>query len=225
MKTVIITGTSSGLGKDLFDCLYQSRVILVCISRRFLAYQQKLAKKLNNVILITQDLSKINQSEINKLFSQNQWKDIIIINNAGVINPINKIGKFSSLEVVSSINVNFLSPILLINSLIKYQPKAKITVLNITSGAATKPIPGWAMYCSTKAGMKMFASVLAKQNKNIAVYNLDPGVMDTNMQKIIRNSNYDSFPSKKYFINLQKQGRLSFPKTIAQNLIKKYIKI
>jgi short-subunit dehydrogenase len=60
MKTTILTGTSGGLGKALFDCLQQERVYLICVSRRFLPYQREAAENnSDNTKLITCDLRNV----------------------------------------------------------------------------------------------------------------------------------------------------------------------
>jgi benzil reductase ((S)-benzoin forming) len=233
MKAIIITGTSNGLGQAIFDNLWDKKLLIISFSRKFLEYQERIARENPTTVrLITQDLSDISSlllklDLLNKLLL-NEVEEIIFINNAGVIDPIGKIGCLSSELVINSININLTAPLLITNALFAMQKTSslKIKVLNISSGAANYPIDGWALYCTTKAGYKMFLEVLQEQilgDQNSIFYNIDPGVMDTKMQEKIRLSNKLEFPKLDDFINLKSDGKLQQPNEVAQRIIKEYI--
>ena len=153
--------------------------------------------------------------------------EIIFINNAGIVEPIDKIGKLDEGMIYNSIYVNFLAPALFTNKIIA-RKDLKITILNISSGAANKPFEGWAMYCSTKAGFKMFTEVLLAENQKndqINVFNIDPGVMDTDMQRKIRDSNFEKFPLHNDFVKFKTDGRLAPAEKVAREIVIKYINI
>jgi benzil reductase ((S)-benzoin forming) len=98
-----------------------------------------------------------------------------------------------------------------------------LTFVNISSGAANRPIAGWATYCSSKAFTKMFFDVLATQTKNnpdIKIKTIDPGVIDTSMQQLIRNANNHDFPEQPIFRQLNEEGKLRKPSDVAEEIIK-----
>jgi len=69
MKTIIITGTLSGLGQSLFNQIISNPVRLICIARRFLPYQELLAPNNGALIqLLKQDLTHVDEqsSEVEK---------------------------------------------------------------------------------------------------------------------------------------------------------------
>lgn len=231
MNTIIITGTSSGLGKAFFDLLTtknSSRII--CFSRRFLKYQVEISNDNRNIHLFEIDLNDIAAT----LEVVEKWLEssgllsaadhVVFINNAATIEPIDKIGNYIVQVVSRSINVNFLAPILLTNLLIAQNElfKYKLTILNISTGAASQPIDGWGMYCSTKAATKMFFDVLNKQyinNPDISIKSIDPGVLDTPMQETIRSSECQQLLIKNSFNKLKENGNLKSPEEVAEDVL------
>ena len=234
MKTVILTGSSGGLGKAIFDILSEKEITLICIARRFLQYQQKLAQERSGYIkLIISDLSLSEacnemKSKLTIALDDKETTDIIFINNAAVINPLGKIGCLDHEAITASVNVNFLFPILLTDYLFANRGERKLKVINITSGAANRGIVGWPLYCSTKAAARMYFDVLEKQEVNsrdISVINYDPGIMDSKMQQIIRDMEQADFPMVKQFIDFKEQGKLLQPQEIANAIIKDYVQL
>lgn len=231
VKIIIITGTSSGLGKAFFDLVTKKNSFtLLCISRRFLPYQVKIANDNSKVHLLEMDLNDIaaNLKMLeNALITSGLLSaadHVLFINNASMIEPIDKIGSLNVQVVVKAINVNFLAPILLTNLLTAQQEliNYKLTIINISSGAASRPIVGWGMYCSTKAAAKMFFNVLGEQfmdNSNISVKSIDPGVLDTTMQETIRSSEGQQFPLSDYFNKLKEDGELRRPEQVAADVL------
>lgn len=233
MKTILITGISSGLGRAIFDRLCSQQVNLICISRRYLPYQLELEQKRTNIQLIEGDLSEQESIESSILHITEDWnaiKNFVFINNAGTVEPIDCIGDLQTCKITESININFLAPVLITNYLVNKSKVYgfKLRIINISSGAANHPIAGWAIYSSTKAAAKMFFDVLCKQDEIVysnCIINFDPGVMDTKMQAEIRKANKDVFPRLEEFIELCDTGKLSSPEVIAEIIIKEYLSL
>lgn len=225
MKAIIITGVSRGLGKAFFDILKDKNYHLICISRSFVDYQNKQAELDNNIELIKLDLNSINDVilKLNHSVTLNKcnFDELTFINNAGVISPIEKVGSIDENDIRKSININFVSPVLITNYLSDFCSKNQIRfkIINITTGAADKPFEGWSVYCSTKSATKMFLSVIEKE-KGAVIENIDPGVLNTGMQKEIRNATKSNFPLIGYFQNLEKENKLEAPSQVAFNILK-----
>ena len=64
------------------------------------------------------------------------------------------------------------------------------TIINLSSGAAIRPLDGWSAYCSAKAGVHMLTRAVALENadKGIRIFGFQPGTTDTDMQVAIRAS-------------------------------------
>lgn len=232
MQAVIITGTSSGLGKAFFETFANGSDILIAIARRFLPEQREAADKYPaRIRLIEKDLRDIDQlptaEDLAMLLSNPSIEGLLLINNAAVVEPIGGIGELSSEQMIDHIKVNFMAPQLLTNTLFSLPQIAskRVKVLNISSGAAKRPKAGWAMYCSAKAGNEMFFNVLASQfegNPLVEIHNVDPGIMDTQMQERIRDASDAHFPEHTRFVKFKEEGQLVKPETVAANILKQY---
>lgn len=224
IKLFIVTGVSSGLGKSIFDLLIKKNKIIIALSRTFKEYQLKLQKE-NEVELVTCDLSVVNELEnlLNNisLIDSDNVDEIIFINNAATINPIAKIGDFSKSDIIDSVNINLSSSIIINNYLceISKRKDSIYKIVNITTGAAKKPIEGWAMYCTTKSAVERFLEVIELENDNVKVINVDPGVINTKMQKKIRNSSNDDFPMVDNFRKMYEENELKSPDGVALEII------
>ncbi len=215
---IIITGISQGLGEELFNLLSKKNVKIVALSRRFLDNQYLLEKSKNNIQLCMVDLSNI--TDVEKVLDELSLEDdIIFINNASKITPIDSIQNISNDDLVNSITTNFITPALIVK---KLSNKKSLFIINLSTGASKRAIQNWSLYCSTKAGIEMFFNVIADdEHKNIEVVNFDPGVMNTNMQQQIRNSKFNDVD---VFKSYKSKNILKDTKDVAFEIYERYIK-
>lgn len=145
---------------------------------------------------------------------------LTFINNAGVVRPIGKVGVLPVEELLASIAVNFSAPAVIANACLAWAAARGIPsrVINISSGAAQRPIAGWSAYCGTKAGARMFFDALSSEGTS-DVSHVDPGVMDTAMQDDIRSADQDRFPDVERFRGLLSDGKLADPAVVARSIV------
>jgi benzil reductase ((S)-benzoin forming) len=143
---------------------------------------------------------------------------IVFINNASIITPIQTSHTLSSNDHLDNYKVNCLAPTIITSLLLRRFDPSSLVFVNITSGAANRPIWGWDLYCSTKSYTKMHFDVLAIENKSLKVIQFDPGVLDTNMQKSIRDAS-DRIKELSSFKEMHETGKLKSPDEAAQELL------
>ncbi len=205
-KTIVITGASDGLGKQIALRLAKEGTNLILIARdkkrldKVANDSKKLgAKKIKSYIC---DISKNENLEktINKILLD--FKNIdILINNAGIwqkLAPIEKINKKVIDDVIST-NLTALINItrLLIPTLKKSKESA---ILNIVSKSGILAQEGQSVYTASKYGVRGFTEVLQIDLKetNIKVAGLYQGGVDTKMfKKAGENLKTDKFTSPK----------------------------
>lgn len=211
----LITGASSGIGKDmayyLADLGYD--LILVARSKDKLQKMQKDIK--TNVKIIIADLS--NESKLKELYILCKNEDIdVLINNAG----FGACGKFSELDLnteIEMINTNIKAVHILTKLFLKdMKKKDKGYILNVASLAAFEPGPLMATYYSTKAYvLRLTTSIyeeLRRDKSKVVVSCLCPGPVETNFNEVAdvnfsikgMNSKYVS----KYAIDQMFKGKL-----------------
>jgi benzil reductase ((S)-benzoin forming) len=219
-KVFIITGANRGLGKGFVDILIKNENYYIISISRSQSEEQK-AYTLSRFYFLNADLSESTLNEklqvIKKLIYN---KEVFFINNASVIEPITKIENLVEDSIDLTISVNIKSAILITNFILLHSGNQTSTFINISSGAANRPIKNWSLYCASKAFMAMFFNVAKSEYKQHRFFNIDPGVMDTKMQESIRVA---EFPDVGDFKNLQYEGKLKSPKDVATGILKRVL--
>ncbi|MES2588053.1 MAG: SDR family NAD(P)-dependent oxidoreductase [Bacteroidota bacterium] len=212
---VVITGVSRGLGFALANEYLNSGFLVYGIGRSS-------SIKHKNFSFIKCDLSsweEVENLEMNFPLST----EVLLINNAGIIEPIKRI---SDQDVDSSkeiFQINTIAPIQLIRKFSRFcENKTKLTIVNISSGAARRAIPSWANYCASKAALDLFSETFQleeiEKGYKTKIFSLAPGVIDTEMQKNIRNTKPADFSSYDNFVNLKNDEKLLSSEFVASKI-------
>ncbi|MCP3026802.1 (S)-benzoin forming benzil reductase [Halobacillus sp. A5] len=231
MKYAIVTGDSRGLGEAVASKFMEKDIHVIGLSR---TYNDNLKNKAdNNKVTYSHIRCDLNDSDdltqgIDKvmyLAFQNNVEMVYLVNNAGVIDPIETVGRLESSLVNKHLQINVAAPILFMNRLLKEadEQKVKAGIINVTSGAAEKTIHGWSVYSSGKAAINQFTATCAmeqeKAGKEHFVIAFSPGVVDTDMQGEIRASEESAFADVNKFKKLKEEGQLRSPDTVAEVLL------
>jgi benzil reductase ((S)-benzoin forming) len=220
MNYYIITGSSKGLGKSLLDLLLTDESNFVYGLSRTSSIEHK------QYIDTNIDLSKM--EEVLKFqFPQILRADkVVLINNAANLGDVKHVGGIDNQKIIDAYNLNLITPVILANNFISEYSELECEkiILNISSGAGRKPIDGWNVYCSTKAGLDMFSRVLKDEitidSSNIKVLSLAPGIIDTEMQSEVRRSNEMSFSNIERFKYYKESGYLVAPEITAKQVLR-----
>ncbi|QQS13005.1 MAG: SDR family oxidoreductase [Rhodospirillales bacterium] len=115
----------------------------------------------------------------------------IVVNNAGVIEPIAAIAATDPAAWARNIQINLVGAYHVIHAALPGMlAGGGGTIINVSSGAAHHALEGWSAYCAGKAGLAMLTTSLALEHgaAGIRVFGLSPGTVDTDMQVSIRAS-------------------------------------
>lgn len=221
ISSVYITGTSRGLGNTLAIELLSKGAKVIGIGRNssivHLNYHHVFA-----------DLSRIEQIKSLNISFEDSSENLILINNAAQLGKVVPFQKLSEEEVIETTHLNFLAPLLLIKKFLNLQCNDSVGkyVINIGTGAANQPIDGWSLYCSTKAGLAMFSKVVHLEDSldraACKIVDLAPGILDTDMQKEIRNAKQSDFSNVEKFVNYKEANALQSAKLTADVIIRNF---
>jgi NAD(P)-dependent dehydrogenase (short-subunit alcohol dehydrogenase family) len=220
----VITGVSRGLGEAFFDQLAANEENrIVAIGRAFTDQQRELAEaEPDRIQLHEMDLAAAVLGLVGPVsIATRDTEHAYLILNAGTIEPVSPIGKLNPAAVRDSVAVNLTVPMLAASAFVLALPAGTPgSVLFISSGAAVRPIEGWATYCAAKAGGEMFFKVLAEERPDLYVASVNPGRMDTGMQGVLRGS---EFPTKQSYVDAYEQGGLAAPADVARRIISEHV--
>lgn len=223
MHYYLITGASQGLGRALAEAILQRPDTQVLgISRHATIEHPRYQHQ-------PLDLSDIEAVEHNlgKIFpARPDAQSITLINNAGTLGEIGYIGELPNEHFQFVFDLNVVAPAMLMNTFLStYGNLSGIskTILNITSGAAQRPVDGWAAYCASKAALNSLSETAQKEQDlrgtGVRIWALAPGVVDTAMQAHIRTADVEHFSEKEKFAGLHTEGQLEAPEDVAARLL------
>lgn len=164
-KRALVTGGSTGIGRELALQLAALGAQVVIVARDRLRAEQVVAFGAGNIVHVQADLSE--PSEQARLVEQvhRDWPDLrILINNAGVqVNlPPMSVGDSEQIGAMrAEVQLNLMAPIALsfgLMPLLASQPAA--VIVNVSSGLALAPKRSAPVYCATKAALRSFTGTL-----------------------------------------------------------------
>lgn len=201
-KIALITGASSGLGKEFAKIHAKKGGDLVIVARskdKLLALKEELEKKYKiHVSVIEKDLTdKDAAQEVYNFVKFSKIEIDYLINNAG----FGGIGKFHERDWENDLSMIQLNIVALTALTRKFLPdfvaKNKGKILNVSSTASLMPGPMQAVYFATKAYVTSFSNAIAEElyDTNITVTALMPGATETDFGKTSGMDKTDLFKS------------------------------
>jgi short-subunit dehydrogenase len=189
----LITGASSGIGREFARYLSKEKINLVLIARRYeklLELKDELTTKYKIEILPVQsDLTKDESiAKINEIVGQINVG--ILINNAGA----GYVGKFSEMDLKKGaglVKLNCLAPVMLTHHFIKKMiQNRKGAIIFLGSIVGLQPSPYLAVYSATKSFNIFFAEALWYELKkfNIDVLSVSPGSTATDFERVSKDT-------------------------------------
>lgn len=189
-KTVLITGASRGIGEAasrLYAAAGANVVMMARSGDRIAAIADEIgALALTGDVANYADMQGAVAQAVAKFGSLD-----ILINNAGVIEPIGPLAEVDPEGWGAVIDINLKGVFNGLHAALPVMDKAGGgTVITISSGAAHNALEGWSAYCSSKAGAAMLTRCadLEYRGKGIRIMGLSPGTVATQMQKEIKAS-------------------------------------
>lgn len=218
MKTIIITGASSGIGWALATHFAKIGHQIIAVGRN--ADQLKKLKNLfpENMRIVIADLKNVQDRIKIKNILSVQAQGVYLIHNAGIAVPstlTNMTEKIWDNHYLTNIKAPvFLTQLLLPNL------KNGGRILSVSTGLAHHPLPGFSAYGTTKAAFYMLKEFFNAEFKNedIAWGSAMPGIVDTPLQEHLRAYDSQDFPAVNLFRGFQERNELLSPLSVAKFL-------
>ena len=181
MKTSVITGGSSGIGRETALQLAELGHKVIAIGRNE-ARLASLVSQYHTIEIINADVATQEGRQAIKNYLADRNVDVLV-NNAGIMAPS---GAMSEADVSAwrhQMSVNVEAPLFLSQLLLENLAGGRI--LNLTIYSSYRVTPGLACYGISKAALNMLTEYMRHEfeEKNISVGLVLPGIVNTNIQK------------------------------------------
>ena len=191
-KTVMITGASRGIGAETARIFAQNGANVVLLARSQDAIGDLAGEIGKQAIAIPCNVARFGEMSSAVETAVRAFGGLdVLINNAGVIEPISHLAESDPDDWGQVIDINLKG---VYNGMRAALPVMKDagggSILTISSGAAHNAIEAWSHYCASKAAVNMLGrSVHLEEAANgIRAIGLSPGTVATQMQREIKAS-------------------------------------
>ena len=187
-KVVLITGATAGIGRSTafgFAKMGCKLVLLVRNAEKGEALKKEIQAEYDvEITLLIVDVRDAKGIEAAILGLPEEWKKIsILVNNAGLAFGLDKVytAEIDDIDTVIDTNIKGMLYVTRVVVPLMLEYKMEGHVINLGSIAAVSAYPGGAIYCATKAAIKLLSDGLRIDlvDTPIKVTNIQPGVVET----------------------------------------------
>jgi benzil reductase ((S)-benzoin forming) len=217
-KIAVVTGTSSGIGEAVARLLLENEWEMIGISRRPVEFARDGYRHFSVDLSDGESAQSFFEGDFLRQVRLADYARVGLVNNSGTLGEVGPQEGHSMEAVVRAYTLNAVLPAWLMGFFLRHSGQARLTIVNISSGAADRARAGWSTYCSSKAALKMAGMVTAEDIANnpayesrrgkVAIVSYGPGVVATAMQEEVRGSTPGRFPSVQRFIDFHAKGEL-----------------
>ncbi len=219
-KTVVITGASRGVGLGIAEqCLERGYNLAICARSKpeFGATNERVLSMAADVTCEAQ-VQALCDATVARFGQIDLW-----INNAGVLEPIGPMRSIESSAVATHLSINILGVFHGTKSFSNHVRgrEGSGVLINISSGAPTSAYEGWGAYCAGKAAVDRMTEVVALEEADAGMraHSIAPGIIDTDMQSLIRSCSAENFPMVEKFHELKDEDAFSSAAFVGKSLL------
>ena len=184
MKTYLITGATSGIGKSLIESFRNENIRVIAIGRNFEKLENLKRELASEVEIVPVEVNLDDVPSIKGALSNVLSESFDgFIHCAGVSYLVN-LRKISYQQFCSMMNVNFFSFVEILRLLVAKKPKSKhFRVVGMSSIASKKAYSSNSMYAATKGALDTFVRIISGElnSLHVEINTVQPAFVDTPM--------------------------------------------
>jgi len=213
-KVVILTGASRGIGLAIAHFLLKQNCKLVVVARSKELLDSLQEEYPDRVQVLAGDLADFSLGKQAVDLATSKWSKVDgVIVNHGALAPVKRVSDTDAEEWRSSFDINVFSAVALVKAALPALRATNGRIVFTSSGAAVGSYSTWGAYGASKAVLNHLAATLATEEPNVTTVSIRPGVVDTEMQREIRELHHRSMDQKDVdrFSSLKSSGTLLKP--------------
>jgi NAD(P)-dependent dehydrogenase (short-subunit alcohol dehydrogenase family) len=220
----VITGTSRGIGAGIAAAATGSGATVAACNRTPTEAEHQLTADLSDPASWVAFASWFDE-----LVAGQEPDRVVVVHNSASLTPIGPAGSVDPAAYQRHVLLNSAAPQVIGDAVIRTARRHRkpTVLLQLSSGAAGNPFPGWSGYCAAKAAVEMWVRTVASETTGsddgtpdqlIKVAAVRPGIVATDMQAEIRSSEPSAFPNVERFRALHADGALADPATVGATI-------
>lgn len=195
-RVAVITGATGGLGREFVKAAVAEGIDEIwAVARKAEPLERLKAEFADKVRTLSVDLTdKTAVEELAKMFEEENPNITLLINNAGVL-PMGAAADQSADEIEREISLNCTAVALLCKFCLPFMKKGS-HIINVSSLAASQPLPYMSIYAASKAFVLNYSLALNRElvNRGVAVMAVCPGWIETDLLTTELNGNKVEYP-------------------------------
>jgi len=231
-RVAVITGASRGLGAGMAAHFAQAGLHLGLCARHRPDLVAKTRPRAHDGRIDRAEPPLVAQVDVVDFDALAGFADAVVdrfgridlwVNNAGLLEPIGPLAEADPVQVARHVAVNVTGVLygtMAFAAHVRGRPGGGVLV-NVSSGAGSRPYAGWAAYCGSKAAVDRLTEAVALEEDahGLRAFAVAPGVVDTDMQAAIRATDESKFPEVSRFRRLRADGAFNSPPWVAEHLL------
>lgn len=223
-KVILVTGCSRGIGRSVAEVILNTSqdAVVYGIARSEAPLEELKHKYGDRFFYVAGDVT--DRAVLSKLVDnaiQDQGRIDSVVANAGVIEPIQNVRDIDVDQWKKLFDINYFSIVYLVSITIKHLEKTQGNIVFVSSDASDTYFECLGAYGSSKAALNHFATTVARDQNSVKALSIAPGIVDTDMQGVLRGNNAMPEEALKSFESLKSEKKLedsSISATVYANL-------
>lgn len=228
-KVVLVTGATRGIGRATVDALISAGRDVIASARDEAALEELSRRHPGRVTTIPSDLSVAGEAVrlVDAALARAMRVDELVY-SAGIVRYAH-MGEVSESDLRLQLEVNFIAPFLMSQRLgVHMRTHGGGAIVHVASTLGLRPAPDTAAYAASKAALISATRSLALElAPAVRVNAVAPGVVDTEMIRVLRSADPGDAQARDRAINTQVQtlaalhplGRLGTTSEVAQAIL------
>lgn len=184
MKVALITGGSSGLGRELVRVLSDDGWRVITDARHERALREEVGE-LPGVIGIPGDVLELDHQDELVAAARELGRLDLLVHNASTLGPtpLRPLAEAGIADIGTVLRTNAGAPLAITIKALDLLRASAGVLIGVSSDAAVEHYEGWGLYGAGKAALDHFILTVGEETPEIAAYAVDPGDMRTPMHQ------------------------------------------